>query len=130
MRTAFYGLALALVSVLAVSAKAETYEDSIKPYNALLQRECPDKHLEWLSPADLNEVIDPFRESLAPDQRAKLDRVADTKTACAQNIAGTSCANIAYIRAATKLKLLPKLAGAVCNLPLVCRGQSDCLQRP
>ena len=116
MRVLFCCLGLALLSLSAVAARAETYEQSIKPYNALLHRYCPAKHLEWLSPADLNDVIDPFRQSFVPGQRANLDRVADPKAACAHSIVGVSCANIDYIRAATKLKLLPKFAKMVCDL--------------
>ena len=126
MNAASCFLASTLLALFTISARAETYEESIKPYDALLHRYCPDKHLEWLAPADLNEVVDPFRESFASDQRAKLDRVAAPEAACAQTVAGVSCANIAYIRAASKLKLLPKFAKMVCNLPVVCKSQADC----
>lgn len=100
------------------------------PLNALLQSYCPAKHLDLLSPADFNGTVDPFRISLPSAKRGQLDQAADPAKTCADTAAGTaaetSCANLAYIKAATQLKLLPLFAKKICALPLVCRGQSKC----
>ena len=122
----FCCLGLVLLVQFANAAPLLSYKKAHKPYDALLGRYCPTKHLDMLSPADLNDVIDPFRNSISPSQRVQLDRIADPKSACSKTIAGVSCANTAYLLATERLKLLPQFARIVCNLPVVCRAQSVC----
>jgi hypothetical protein len=117
---------IVLLAQFANAAPVRSYEKAHKPYDELLGRYCPTKHLDMLSPADLNDVIDSFRDSLSSSQKVTLDRIADPKTACSTTIAGASCANTAYLIAAEKLKLMPKFARMVCNLPVTCQVQSDC----
>ncbi len=119
-----------VVAVLAVSAHAADYETITKPYHDALRHRCPEKHLDLLSPADLNDVIESLRDSLPPARRGRLDRTADMKRACAHTIAGIGCMNTAYIHAATRLELLPEFAKMVCGLPIACTAQSDCAKQP
>lgn len=99
-------------------------------YSADLARICPDKHLDLLSPADLNDVIEiDYRHRLAPAVRTELDRLAGRRAdggvrACA-GVNGTSCPNMAYLRAALAMKRTYDLAVQVCSMHEECRAQSD-----
>ena len=99
------------------------------PLNALLQHDCPAKHLDLLGPADFNDAVDPFRTSLSSAERQQIDQTADPAKACAGSSAGTSCENLAYIKAATKLNLLPVFASKICKLPLTCHAESKCSEQ-
>jgi hypothetical protein len=123
------GCACLLLSQAAYPAPLTPYEKIHMPLNALLQRYCPAKHLDLLSPSDFNDAVDPFRTSLSSAMRGQLDQTADPRKACADTTAGMSCANLAYIKAATQLKLLPRFARKICTLPLVCRAQSECSEQ-
>jgi hypothetical protein len=115
----------AMLSSLPVYGAAQI--DNYQPYHILLARECPANHLEWLSPADLNDmiVID-FKGSLAPSQKATLDRANDEKLACANVTMGATCENVSYLKAMYKTGLLNRFAKSVCASGLSCRSQSDC----
>lgn len=129
VRKLLVGCTWLLLTHVAYSAPL-TPEKIHMPLNTLLQRYCSAKHLDLLSPTDFNDAVDPFRISLPSTTRGQLDQTADPRKACADTIAGTvaetSCTNLAYIRAATQLKLLPLFAKKICTLPLVCRAQSKC----
>ena len=99
-----------------------------KPYNALLQRYCPQKRLYFLSPGDLSDAIETFQDSLSPSQQEKIKQGQAKKAtvSCAGIIAGATCGNVAFLRAADELQLLTQFAKAVCRRPKVCGAQSDC----
>ena len=97
-----------------------------RPYNALLQRSCPDKRLYYLSPGDLSDLIDDFTGSLTRHERIRLAKAYDGKHSCARVIAGATCGNVAMLRAAEHTHMLARFAAMVCHKPLVCRAQSDC----
>lgn len=118
-----------LLTHAAYPAPLSAAEKIHKPLNALLQRDCPAKHLDWLDPADFSDAVGPFRVALSSAQRQQLDQTADPAKACAGGNAGASCQNLAYIKAATKLKLLPVFAKKICTLPLACRAQSQCTEQ-
>jgi hypothetical protein len=101
----------------------------LSPLNVLLQRDCPAKHLDFLGPADFNDAVDPFRTSLSSAERQQLDQTADPAKVCAGANAGASCENLAYVKAAIKLKLLPLFASKICTLPLTCSAQSKCSEQ-
>jgi hypothetical protein len=124
------GCAFFLLTYPAYPAPLTPDEKIHAPLNALLERNCPTKHLDFLNPIDFNDAVDPFRTSLPATTREQLDQMADPRKACADTTAGTAegakCANLAFIKAATRLKLLPLFARKICALPLVCRAQSEC----
>jgi hypothetical protein len=130
LRKLLVGCACVLLTHAAYPAPLTPEQKIHVPLNALLERYCPAKHLEFLAPADFNDAVDPFRTSLPSATRTQLDQTADPRKACADTIAGTtagtSCANLAFIKAATRLKLLPLFAKKLCTLPLACRGESEC----
>lgn len=99
------------------------------PLNALLQRDCPTKHLDFLGPADFNDAVGPFRTSLSSAERQQLDQTADPAKACTGSATEPGCQNLAYIKAATKMKLLPLFATKICTLPLACSAESKCSEQ-
>jgi len=116
-----------LLLIHAAQAAQLTPSEKIQmPLNALLQHDCAAKHLDLLDPSDFNAAVGPFRTSLSSAERQTLDQTADPAKTCANSTAEASCENLAYIKAATKLKLLPLFASKICTLPLVCRAQSQC----
>jgi hypothetical protein len=117
---------LALLAAVLCPLSTDAQVDNYKPYHFLLARECPSKHLEWISPADLGELIDNFHESLLASQKEKLDLANDEKTSCAKVMMGMTCGNVAALHAMTKVGLLTTFANKVCASHLICRGQSDC----
>jgi hypothetical protein len=107
----------------------ETYEQSIKPYNSSLARLCPKKHLENLYPGDFNAVIEGFLDNLTSKEASRWQRAA--KPMCVGSQAGVSCANIAFVRAAIKLKKVDELAKAACRSKYVCSEKlGDCRVKP
>lgn len=119
-------LLLAISVSLPIGASAQV--DNYTPYHELLAKECRAKHLEWVSPGDLDLLITDFHDALPEAQRINLDRANDANTACALVVAGLTCGNVSALRAMTKERLLTAFAKKVCQSGLVCRGQSDCSQ--
>jgi hypothetical protein len=117
-------LSLALFVSLPTGVSAQV--DNYTPYHELLAKYCGPKHLEWISPGALNDIIDDFATSLPKKLRTKLDRANDQKIACANVIVGATCFNVAGLRAMSKIGVLTKFAKSVCDSGLVCREQSDC----
>jgi hypothetical protein len=118
-------LPLAISISLPIGASAQI--DNYTPYHELLAKLCPAKHLEWVSPGQLNDLIMiDFEGSLTKTIKAKIDRANDEKVACANVIAGATCENVSHMKAMSKVGLLAKFAKSVCDSGLVCRGQSDC----
>ena len=117
------------LTVAAHAAPLKQTEKVQAPLNVLLQRDCPSKHLDYLDSADFNGAVDPFRNSLSSAERQQLDQTADPAKACTDATAPASCENLAYIKAATKLKLLPRFASKICTLPLACSAESRCSEQ-
>ena len=122
-------IALLSAVLLGLPVAATAQIDNYTPYHLLLARQCGERHLEWISPADLSDLIDDFHASLRPARRTGLDGANDEKTACKNVIMGATCGNVAALRAMTKVGLLADFAGKVCASGMICRGQSDCSQR-
>src|SRR5581483_340525 len=80
--------------------------DAYQSYRGLLLKMCPLKHLELLSPGELDDLIEVnFHDALAPALQTKLDAADKTeKAACANAVAGLACFNLAYIRAMDDVK--------------------------
>lgn len=99
-------------------------DDPWQPYRIEIGRQCPAKHLEWLSPADLRDVLETYEASAAPRTHATMS-VAEVGR-CATTIAGATCGNLAEIEAVRSAGELPALAVSVCAAFSKCHGQSDC----
>jgi hypothetical protein len=122
-------LSLIACALAALPARAEPPAGAFavyRPYNALLQKTCPDKRLYYLSPGDLSGLIEDFTGSLTRHERMRLAAAYDGKRSCAHVIAGATCGNVAMLRAAERTHLLARFAGMVCRKAPACRAQSDC----
>ncbi|KQO07144.1 hypothetical protein [Sphingomonas sp. Leaf242] len=115
--------AAAACTLLAFAGTAA--DDPWRPYRVAIGRQCPAKHLEWLSPADLRDVIETYEASAAPRTHAAMS-VAEAGR-CATTMAGATCGNVAEIEAVRGAGELPALAASVCAAFVKCRGQSDCI---
>jgi hypothetical protein len=127
--------ALALIPSMLFSGAAggqgQSQTDDVALFHALLAKQCPAKHLEWLSTGELDDLIEVnFHDALPGSLRTRLDAANENeKRACASGTGGLACFNAAYIRAIGDVNLLPSFAKMVCVSGLTCQGQSDC-QRP
>jgi hypothetical protein len=102
--------------------------DAYQSYRAMLLKMCPLKHLELLSPGELDDLIEVnFHDALPGALQTRLD-AADTaeKAACAHATMGLACFNIAYIRAMDDVKLLPRFTRMACDSGIVCRAPAEC----
>lgn len=116
----------ALVAASFPAMAKETYVQSIKPFDRATARFCPASHLENIDPGNLNLIIDAYLESLTPEAEKRMARAAQPM--CVESVAGVSCANIAYIRAARRLGRTSDLAKAACHSGYVCRASFDCVK--
>jgi hypothetical protein len=73
-----------------------------------------------MTPADLNDRIGPFVQSLPATDRERLSSAPEVKQACAQSLVGVSCQNFGYIDAARRLHLLDAFAQSVCKVAMTC----------
>jgi hypothetical protein len=124
--------ALALIPSMLFSGAAggqgQSQTDDVALFHALLAKQCPAKHLEWLSTGELDDLIEVnFHDALPGSLRTRLDAANENeKRACASGTGGLACFNAAYIRAIGDVNLLPSFAKMVCVSGLSCKGQSDC----
>jgi len=110
-----------LSSLVCISQAARgDFQTSFQPYKAALDRHCAAKHLDLMNPADLNDRIDPFLQSLPAADHERLSSAPEVKHACAHSLVGVSCQNIGYIRAAARLRLLDAFAQNVCKVAMTC----------
>ena len=118
---------LALVPI-AAGGQNQNQVDDFALYHALLAKQCPAKHLEWLSTGELDDLIEVnFHDALPGLLRTKLDAANENeKRACASGTGGMACFNAAYLRAIADVNLLASFAKMVCVSGLTCKGQSNC----
>ncbi|HEY5085613.1 MAG TPA: hypothetical protein VII48_13880 [Rhizomicrobium sp.] len=109
-------------------SQGQSPADDFALFHAALAKQCPAKHLEWLSTGELDDLIEVnFHDALPGSLRTKLDAANENeKRACANGTGGMACFNAAYIRAIADVNLLPSFAKMVCVSGLTCKGQSDC----
>jgi len=118
-----------LLSSVAVAAPAEPPADSVRAsYQALVDRNCPEQHLDWLSEGELNYAMENFDQAMPPSEKSEVDQLIHADSSCADRIAGIGCGNVVYLRALIKLNLLPKFVADVCKI--TCLGPLECLQAP
>ncbi|HXR94771.1 MAG TPA: hypothetical protein VN718_02770 [Rhizomicrobium sp.] len=102
--------------------------DGYQLYRGLLGKMCPDRHLEMLSPGELDDLIEVnFHDRLAPALQTKLETAdAEEKHACDHLTMGLACFDIAYIRAMNDVNLLARFTRMVCDTGIVCRAPAEC----
>lgn len=111
---------IALLLLLPAAAMAGPFEDA-------LNRICPAKHLERLTPGSLDMGLQDFAEGLAPRPRAALQNrmQAADKRDCAHVEMGLSCSNHAALRAMRPAEIAA-FARRLCRAPVVCREGEAC----
>lgn len=114
-----FALSLSFLACISLAAYGD-FADSFQPYKAALDHYCLAKHLDLMTPADLNDRIDPFLQSLPAADRERLSSAPEVRQACRQSQVGVSCQNIGYIDAARRLHLLDAFAQSVCKVAMTC----------
>lgn len=126
------GLVLLTTAYVTCAAAISLGVPATDMYYHLLDRDCPGKHLAWLSDAGLDMAIEDFRASLEPPKSAQWDCLADSETACSANAAGFrrqhSTAYISWA-GAVGIDILPRLIMKVCSLPVVCVSRRNCSEQ-
>ena len=119
--------AAVMTAAAQVSAAPSTgYEIARAPYIAELDRQCPGRILEDLTPGDLDGVIERYEEALS---KRELHRIArHVKLGCAHVIAGLGCANTRTIKVLTHLGKVRGLAAAACATGWRCTAPFECVQ--
>lgn len=115
---------IVVASVAGAAAPADTFEHVWRPYTAQLGRQCPAKHLELLSPADLRDALDSYTRHLPAHIQREM--ASAERRRCRNVVAGASCSNTASLSVAEDTRTLATLAASVCGQFETCRGQSDC----
>jgi len=103
----------ALACALAGAAPVPGYPALWSGYLQALDRTCPDRHIDRLSPADLRDALDAYRTQAAPAARRTMLR-AETQ-ACRRTVAGAACSNVADLRFLSLQKELPAFARWMCT---------------
>jgi hypothetical protein len=123
--------ALATVFILAIAtasgAKAGD-ADVRQAWNDALNQQCPGKHLTWLAPADLRDVLDDYKQQVSPEDGRAMDAAETTR--CRDVVAGASCDNQADLVFAQAHGLLAKVAAMTCAEFARCDAQSQCTPAP
>lgn len=114
-----------LIACAAWTAQAQSDADEAQAhFLAELDRQCPAKQLQMLSPTDLRDGLDAYMDGLSTDARAALQK-SETDH-CSSIDAGAACVNMADILAADQAGEMPDLAASLCVTFLRCRNQGDC----
>ncbi|MCC4595384.1 hypothetical protein NRY95_05295 [Xanthomonas campestris pv. phormiicola] len=106
------------------ASSTEKYEQVWHVYNTELAKQCGDKHLEWLAPAELRDALDDYKQSASKAFAQKMTRAE--KRECRNVVAGASCSNVADIKIAEQAHLIRQVTSQVCREYAQCREQSDC----
>jgi len=114
-----------LAACVGWSAQAQTAADEAQShFLAELDRQCPLKQLQMLSPRDLRDGLDDYMDGLPTDARAALQK-SETDH-CSSIDAGVACVNMADILAADEQGRMPDLAASLCVSFLRCSAQDTC----
>jgi hypothetical protein len=115
----------ALLAAVAGSAAAQTAFDAARDqFQAELSNQCPEKQLQMLSPRDLRDGLDDYKEGLSPDQLTRMQQAEQTQ--CSTMDAGVACVNMSDIASAGDMGQMSNLATSLCLDFLRCRDQGVC----
>jgi hypothetical protein len=127
-------LILCATSMSDTSARARwlVNETFYRRFNAELREICPEKKLNLLSPSDLLDDGDTYRQRLKPTLRRGVEKAIgwnsknSTPRACQHIIAGASCAAYQNVEGFYRMGLLTSFVHRLCVSYKGCFSQSDC----
>ncbi len=121
----FPALAAVIVAAPAVHAAAKTpYDRATTPFIAELDRQCPGRNLQNLSPGDLELIMEGFETGLTPAQRHEIE--AAIGEGCVRTEAGLTCGNTATLRVFGRQKVLQSFTAKVCATAWRCNAYYAC----
>ena len=118
---------LALVSLdlhHAMSQAVPSPREAIASYEAKLAARCGEKHLNWISPGELRDVIDDFTKQLPAARQAII--LQSQKQSCTGGEMGATCGNVGFLKVAIQVKDLDAFVAKVCSLKESCAEASNC----
>ena len=115
---------IALALAIGAAPSPGDYKRVEEAYAGQLGRQCPAKHLELLSPAELRDALDDYKAHLAVAGRRAMNRTEAQQ--CATVTMGASCSNMADIKVADDQRMLAALTASICGRFELCHEQSDC----
>jgi hypothetical protein len=98
--------------------QSEPYSVSAIAYFQALEKMCPNKNLERLTPVQFDFVVEQFKKSLSVLERNSFESWA--QATCAAN--DLTCVNGGYLRAARDLNMAQRLAKKACASNFVCHS--------
>ena len=122
-------IAALVIAAAAGAARSEPdapYHRVMDPYFAELDRQCPGRDLQDLTPADLELIMEGFEDRLTPPQRRDIAKAVHQ--GCRRTIAGLTCGNVATIRTFRRWNRLPQFTAAVCATAWRCTAPAECVQ--
>jgi hypothetical protein len=123
----FLASAAAILAASAAEAAPKThYQRAMDPLVAELNRQCPGRNLQNLTPADLGYIQEGFVATLTVAQRHTVEDAVGRR--CAKIEAGLTCANNASLDTFRALHVLPQFTAAACATAWTCKGVADCTE--
>lgn len=90
---------------------------------------CPSHHVEWLYEATYPYLYEGFNSTLAPSERRRVQRIADTKQHCADETVGHSCELGRHLKAYRTVGLTQKFVRYTCR-HVMCQDGALCSRAP
>ena len=127
MRRSIHPVPLLVVALVlaAGSAGAQTTVDEARDqFQSQLAQQCPEKQLELLSPGELRDGLDDYKDGLSQQQSDRLQKAETTR--CSSMDVGVECVNMADIVTAGQMGRMSDLASSICSDFLGCHDQGAC----
>ncbi len=103
-------LVLGIVPASSRAGEADTWKD----WQALLQKSCPTRHVDWTCDGCWTQLTGAFEDTLAAADQRKISRVRDVR-ACEQETIGFSCEMGASLDAYKRVGLLRRFVTFGCR---------------
>ena len=116
---------LAGLLVLAQAADASTWTE----WERLCHEACPSHHVDWICGDCYLFLVENFDTTLSRNERLRVQRIADTRRRCADEVAGFSCEFSRSLAAYGRLNLLPRFVRYGCK-SIRCEEAAICSRVP
>ena len=114
-----------VAALLASAAAAEPWSQ----WQAMIERRCPDNHVEWICDACWIDLLGGFEATLPARTRGRIGRMADIRRGCAGQPSGAYCEATRSLAAYQRLRLLPRFARFSCRT-IKCEAATLCSRMP